>query len=202
MRAWARPVCCVSRCRHCRATSCGSRARRNRTTPGCSVPIRDAFAEHVGGWERVPDSSAGIVPRSMLCSRKEAIERPRPPTRRRALALADSILAILQHSLGARHALLIVDDLQWADSDVLAVLSRIVRSQMPCTTVVATRPLDREGDYLLQFFSDLRRTVETSTSSSPHSASPRSAISCAARSDWRRRASRSMCTSAPEGTRS
>ena len=77
------------------------------------------------------------------------------------LALADSILAILQHSLGARHALLIVDDLQWADSDVLAVLNRIVRSQMPCTTVVATRPLDREGDYLLQFFSDLRRTVET-----------------------------------------
>ena len=32
---------------------------------------------------------------------------------------------------------------------------------MPCTTVVATRPLDREGDYLLQFFIDLRRTVDT-----------------------------------------
>jgi DNA-binding CsgD family transcriptional regulator len=77
-----------------------------------------------------------------------------------AAVLADSIVAILQHSLEGRRALLVVDDLQWADSDVLSVLGRIVRSPLPCTTLVATRTLDRAGDYLLDFIVDVRRSID------------------------------------------
>ena len=76
-------------------------------------------------------------------------------------ALTDSILAIVQHAVGRQHGVLVIDDVQWADSDVLAVINRLVRSRLPCTTVIATRSLEEEGDYLVQFLTELRGGVET-----------------------------------------
>jgi hypothetical protein len=120
-------------------------------------PIRDALAPHVAEWERVPDTLRRHQPAiDALFPTRGGTVLDAPP----AVALADSIVAILQHSAGARRALLVIDDLQWADSDVLTVLSRIVRGSMPCTTVVATRTLEREEDYLIDFVVGLQRSSD------------------------------------------
>jgi DNA-binding CsgD family transcriptional regulator len=124
-------------------------------------PIRDAFALEVGGWERLPEGMRKHRPAIDALfpdggGRRNADEASLPTH-----VLADSILAIVQHAVGGQHGVLVIDDVQWADSDVLAVINRLVRSRLPCTTVIATRPLDHETDYLVQFLTDLRGSVET-----------------------------------------
>jgi len=123
-------------------------------------PIRDAFAPEVSAWERLPEA---------LRKHRPAIDALFPVGSAPSLddaslpshALTDSILAIVQHAVGRQHGVLVIDDVQWADSDVLAVINRLVRSRLPCTTVIATRPLEEEGDYLVQFLTELRGGVET-----------------------------------------
>lgn len=72
-------------------------------------------------------------------------------------AAAERLLALIDDFCSAAPVMLVVDDLQWADSATVMTLGRLVRSvrQVPLLVVGTTRPVPRRDDLVA-----LRRAVE------------------------------------------
>ena len=71
--------------------------------------------------------------------------------------LAEQLLALVAEHCSARPAVLVIDDLQWADQATVALWGRLARSagQMPLLLVGITRPVPRRDDVLV-----LRRAAD------------------------------------------
>jgi DNA-binding CsgD family transcriptional regulator len=71
-------------------------------------------------------------------------------------ALAEQLLALLAEQCAVRPAVLVIDDLQWADQASIALWGRLVRSarQMPLLLIGTMRPVPQRDDLLA-----LRRAV-------------------------------------------
>jgi len=108
--------------------------------------LREALALDCEAARALPDR-----PAQALAELVPELEDLRPlqdtsldPESRRALALKGS--ALLMWALGARDALVVVDDLQWADGSSLDLLGLIIR-RAPIRVVLAYRPeeVDKTG---------------------------------------------------------
>ena len=77
--------------------------------------------------------------------------------------LAEQLLALVAEQCAARPAIVVLDDLQWADQATIALWRRLARSarQMPLLLAGILRPVPRRDDILA-----LRRAAATSPASS------------------------------------